>query len=93
MRRLCAVFTIGLLAGLSASSFLPNPAARAQAHKTEVVQDDETGAIRFLIDGTPVAQIDATGLYVRHDIAYGGASLDAGPAFIDDYFAGRSHAP
>lgn len=55
---------------------------RAQAHSAQVVTDEKNGIIRFVIDGTEVAQITAEGLHVRNDVRFGGVITDVG---IENY--------
>lgn len=56
---------------------------------TRIVTDQETGTIRFIVDGREAARIDASGLHVREGIEYGGTITDAGSA---DYEAREAEA-
>ena len=51
--------------------------------QTRVVTDQATGVIRFIVKGKEQARIDAAGLHVRQDVAYGGDLTDTGPASYD----------
>jgi hypothetical protein len=55
-------------------------AAIAPANRVQIIEDDESGEIRFVIDGKEVGWFDATGFYVRGDIAYEGTIADGLPA-------------
>lgn len=59
-----------------------------------ILSDQKAGAVRFMIDGTEHARLDATGLHVRGDIGYGGTLTDTGAKAFEAYTArgGGSHA-
>ncbi|MBM6395301.1 MULTISPECIES: hypothetical protein [Hyphomicrobiales] len=44
----------------------------------EIVEDQESAAFRFIIDGREVARLDNAGLYVDGSIEYGGTLTDTG---------------
>ena len=54
-----------------------------QQQATRIETDQKTGAIRFIVNGREEARIDATGLHVRQDVAYGGDLTDTGEAYYD----------
>jgi hypothetical protein len=68
-------------------------AATAQPHSTAVVADDESGVIRFMVDGRERAWIDATGFYIHGDVTYAGALTDTGDAFFAQRRKGAVDAP
>jgi hypothetical protein len=70
----------------AASSSPPSPPQRVQ-----LIEDQNAGAVRVVVDGKDVARIDANGLHVRGDVAYGGVSLDYGGSGFDSYVAGHSN--
>ena len=45
---------------------------------TRIVVDEETGVIRFFIEGEEKARLDAAGMHVRGNVNYGGALMDYG---------------
>jgi hypothetical protein len=51
---------------------------RGAADKVSIITDQDTGAVRILIDGREVATIDADGLHVAGNIAYTGNLTDTG---------------
>lgn len=72
---------IGALIGFAGAQLLP------QAHATapETIIKTENGVIAFIVAGQEKARIDATGLHVRDEIAYGGSLTDTGREYFDDY--------
>jgi hypothetical protein len=46
--------------------------------QTEVVTDQKTGAILFIVGGHEQARIDSSGLHVRGNVDYEGMITDAG---------------
>lgn len=77
-------FVLCVLTACSISSVLAYSAGvRAQAHSAQVVTDDATGTIRFVIDGKEVGRFSEAGFSVRNDITYGGLMIDHGPAGYD----------
>jgi hypothetical protein len=70
----------------AASSSPPSPPQRVQ-----LIEDQNAGAVRVVVDGKEIARVDANGLHVRGDIAYGGVSLDYGGSGFDSYVAGHSN--
>jgi hypothetical protein len=56
---------------------------------TDVVADDTTGTIRFLIDGEEKAFLDADGFHISGDLFVGGSSVDDGPSGFDNALKGR----
>jgi hypothetical protein len=77
---------ISIAAAAFMSSFstwlITERAATAQAHSAAVVADEEHGALRFMIDGREAAWLDASGFYVRGDMAYSGSLTDGLPAEV-----------
>lgn len=67
----------------------PEPAP-AQAEATRIDTDQKTGAIRFIVNGQEQARIDATGLHVRHNVAFGGMTKGIGS---DGYDKGTEAEP
>jgi len=45
---------------------------------TRIDVDPQTGTIRFIVNGEPVALIDRDGLTIAHNVRYGGLSIDLG---------------
>lgn len=67
----------------------------AAPERVMIVPDQQAGAVRFVIDGTEQARLDATGLHVRAGISYGGALTNYGAAGFDAHGAesvGGGHA-
>jgi len=83
---------------LLALALLPLLAMPAAAEKTQtiggekaaLVVDDETGTIRFLINGEEKAFLDESGLHVRESINYGRNLTDYGPSGFDESVKERS---
>jgi hypothetical protein len=50
--------------------------------RTTVIADEQSGAIRFMVNGKEQARIDGTGLHVRENVEYGGTITDVG---VDSY--------
>jgi hypothetical protein len=60
------------------------PAVPATSGKrVELLPDQKAGALRVVIDGTPVAWFDADGLHVRQNIEYGGTISDIGTEHLE----------
>jgi hypothetical protein len=77
-----------LLLSFIAGHFTADRSATASSsQRAAFVMDDQAGAFRFLIDGKPVASIDAKGLNVRADIGYGGSLTDYGSRGFDKHTA------
>lgn len=74
------VFLVGLFCFIATPTVLAQDAAPPDtaADRVQIVEDDATGAIRFVIDGKEVGRIDAEGLYVAGDVAYTGIITDIG---------------
>jgi len=67
-------------------------AARTQPARTQVVTDQKTGTILFIVGGHEQARIDASGLHVRQDVDYGGVIRDAGQPGYDGRQMKAAHA-
>jgi hypothetical protein len=69
--------TCGLVALCMAAAAMAaiNNTARPQ---TQIITDQATGTIRFIVDGAEQARIDKTGLHVRDSIEYSGTITDTG---------------
>ena len=72
-----ALALTGILAGAltgvpAAAQDGPESAAPADAPETRIEVDEDTGIIRFIINGKEQARLTESGLYVRGDIEYGG---------------------
>lgn len=52
--------------------------AQADQPATRIEVSEETGIIRFIIEGEERARLDASGFHVREDIEYGGTITDTG---------------
>jgi len=57
----------------------PEPAANAVTDRVQLVEDDQNGKLRIVIDGKEVGWFDATGFYVNGNIAYAGTITDGLP--------------
>lgn len=68
----------------------PPPAASSPS--VDIIPGADGGSIRFVINGTPVAVIDADGLHVRDDLDYGGSLTDTGPSGFDRDYREREAA-
>lgn len=55
--------------------------------RVEIVADQTTGAVRFIVDGTEQARIDQTGLHVRESISYGRELQDYGAKGFEAHLA------
>lgn len=51
----------------------PKPAANSVADRVQLVEDDENGALRIVIDGREVGRFDTKGLHIENLIAPTGA--------------------
>lgn len=71
-----------ILLSLFLSAAGPSIPVHAQSRPDRVVieADQDSGVVRFVIDGREVARLDAAGLHVRGDINFGGALTDYGEA-------------
>lgn len=90
----CSFIAIILLlfpSGLSSPALAgsaPKPAQELRgAQSLSIVEDQEAGAFRFLIDGKEVARLDGEGLHLRESIEYGGVLTDTGTAHYDEHAA------
>jgi hypothetical protein len=77
MRRFVFVLAFCLTLSVPALAEEP-PAAPAGTPKVEIIEDQEAGAVRVLIDGKEVLTIDASGLHVSGSIIYTGSITDIG---------------
>src|SRR3954469_17715577 len=75
MRRIMLAVTCAL--SLSAA-YAAGAATAERPPATRTETDPKTGALLFIINGKEQARIDATGLHVREDVAYGGTLTDYG---------------
>lgn len=64
-----------------------------QGDRVQIIADQEAGAVRIVIDGQPVAIIDATGLHVRGSVSYGGTMTDYGSSDFEAHAAQREEEP
>lgn len=72
------------LSSYAARSAEQNDAVAAlPAQAVVIIEDQETKAFRFMIDGQEIARLDATGLRVRESVEYGGTLTDTGTAHFD----------
>ncbi|WP_156465035.1 hypothetical protein [Mesorhizobium sp. Root552] len=53
----------------------------------EIVEDQESAAFRFIIDGREVARLDNAGLRVDGNIEYEGQITDTGAGVVDKHMA------
>lgn len=53
--------------------------------RVEIVEDQEAGVIRFMIEGREKAILDAAGLHVREDIYFGRQIIDIGEDGFDEH--------
>jgi hypothetical protein len=58
-----------------------------------IVEDQEHGTFRFMIDGQETARLDAEGFHVRESIDYGGVLTDTGTAYYDAHAAAQEATP
>lgn len=72
---------MGLLIGFAAAQLIT--CAQAQSPATTIKTND--GVIVFIVEGQEAARIDASGLHVRGDLAYGGTITDYGSTGFDAY--------
>ena len=80
------IFLASILLLISTTAYAAGPAAppqTGQQQATRIETDEKTGAIRFIVNGREEARIDAKGLHVRQDVAYGGSIADVGVATYD----------
>lgn len=75
-------FLVGVLCLIAAPAVWAEDAepVEATADRVQVIEDDEAGKLRIVIDGNEVGWFDASGFYVKGDIAYTGMISDGLPA-------------
>lgn len=78
------LFVGSAFAGNDAPASPTGSRAVAQAgDRLQLVEDEEAGAFRFLIDGREIARLNEDGLQVRESIEYGGVLTDTGSLHYD----------
>lgn len=98
-RILIAFLLVALMCGGAAFVlYHAHGASASDSPRTAVIADEQSGAIRFVIDGQEVARFAPNGLHVRNDMLFGGVITDVGPAAFDNLLdelptAGGNDAP
>jgi hypothetical protein len=67
----------------SAAQQLSPDTPSSPGDRVRLVADQKTGVLRVVIDGKPVAWLDASGFHVVQDIEYGGSITDTGSADLE----------
>jgi hypothetical protein len=65
-----------------AANFAAEAIGRTSAERVQIVEDQQAGAVRILIDGRPVVVINESGLRVTGDVDYTGVIQDTGSAGV-----------
>jgi hypothetical protein len=86
--RIHIVLVVALVVAASAAT----SAAMTAQTRTQVVADEKTGAIVFMVAGHEQARIDGSGLHVRENVDYGGTIRDTGQAGYDSRQMKAAHA-
>jgi len=66
-----------------------HPPAMISSGGTQIIADDRTDTIHFIINGEEKAFLDADGLHVQENIHYGGTIKDYGTEGFDTHVKGQ----